>query len=272
MSSLRLTYQDHLAHLAAESARFRAVVADVDPTARVPACPDWDAADLLWHLGGEVQSMWAWVVRHRPATPRERPEQVRPDSWAGLLEAFDAASADLGEGLAGARPTEEAWTWAEEHTIGFVARRQALEAQVHRVDAEQTAGASTELDAGLCADGVEETLAVMYGGQPSWGSLDVGPDPVTVRVDLLDTDQEVWTRLGTFSGTDPDSGRTYADEDDLEVLGAAPGPDEPSAVISGTAADVHLWLWKRSGADGLDLIGDEDALRRVTAILSSPID
>ncbi len=44
------------------------------------------------------------------------------------------------------------------------------------------------------------------------------------------------------------------------------------AVISGTAADVHLWLWKRGGADGLDLIGDEDALRRVTAILSNPID
>ncbi len=72
----------------------------------------------------------------RRASGRSRP--ARP--WAGLLEAFDAARADLGEGLAGAGPTEEAWTWAEDHTVGFVARRQALEAQVHRVDAEQTAG------------------------------------------------------------------------------------------------------------------------------------
>ena len=65
----RLPFEQYLAHLEAESRRFRDVLADCDPAARVPGCPDWDAADLLWHLGGEVQDFWAWVVSHRPRAP-----------------------------------------------------------------------------------------------------------------------------------------------------------------------------------------------------------
>ena len=65
----RLPFEQYLAHLETESRRFRDVMADCDPGARVPSCPDWDAADLLWHLGGEVQDFWAWVVSHRPQPP-----------------------------------------------------------------------------------------------------------------------------------------------------------------------------------------------------------
>ena len=63
----------YLDHIRTESARFREVLADCDPTARVPACPDWDAADLLWHLAG-VQAFWADVIRTRPADADEDAE------------------------------------------------------------------------------------------------------------------------------------------------------------------------------------------------------
>ena len=43
----RLEYPTYLDHIRTESARFRAALADCDPSARVPTCPDWDAADLL---------------------------------------------------------------------------------------------------------------------------------------------------------------------------------------------------------------------------------
>lgn len=43
----RLAFPDYLDHLRTESARFRAVLTDCDPAARVPACPEWDAGDLL---------------------------------------------------------------------------------------------------------------------------------------------------------------------------------------------------------------------------------
>ena len=54
----RLTPEAYLSAVRTESARFREVLAACDPEARVPACPDWSAADLLWHLA-TVQRWWA---------------------------------------------------------------------------------------------------------------------------------------------------------------------------------------------------------------------
>ena len=76
-----------------------------------------------------------------------------------------------GRGARRRRPAEEAWTWSDDHTVGFILRRQAHEALVHRLDAEQAAGRGHELDAALAADGVHECLDVMYGGMPPWGVL-----------------------------------------------------------------------------------------------------
>src|SRR3954471_10472729 len=89
----RLEYPTYLEHIRRESARFREVLADCDPAARVPSCPDWDAAELLWHLAG-VQLFWAKILRHRPHSPgdpeiSEEPEAQRPESYTELLEAFD---------------------------------------------------------------------------------------------------------------------------------------------------------------------------------------
>ena len=83
-----LPFPAYLAHIRTESARFREVLADCDPAARVPACPDWDADDLLWHLAS-VQAFWAEVVRSRPAPADEDYESKlpRPDSHDGLLAA-----------------------------------------------------------------------------------------------------------------------------------------------------------------------------------------
>ena len=46
-------------------------------------------------------------------------------------------------------------------------------------------------------------------------------------------------------GTDPDDGKTYEDEDDLALVDAGA---EPVATITGTAADLDTWLWKRDPA------------------------
>ena len=99
-----LPFPAYLDHLRTESARFREVLADCDPAARVPACPDWDAADLLWHLA-TVQAFWAKVVRRdRPRPPgRRRGPAPRPDTYDGLLAAFDEHSAALVERARGGR-------------------------------------------------------------------------------------------------------------------------------------------------------------------------
>ena len=163
----RLSPDVYLTHLREESARFREVLTGCDPAARVPTCPDWSAADLLWHLA-TVQRWWAEVLAARPARPEEV-EPPRPEAYDDLLAAYDEWSARLVEVLDGADPGEEAWCWSDDHTVGFILRRQAHEALIHRVDAELTAGTASGVDAVLAADGVHEVLDVMYGGCPAWG-------------------------------------------------------------------------------------------------------
>lgn len=266
----RLTPEGYLDHIRAESARFRAVLADCDPGARVPSCPDWDAADLLWHLT-KVQRFWAGRVVDRPAEPLEGEEAYdaeRPASYDELLAGFDVASRSLTDALDGLDPATAAWTWSDDHTVGFILRRQAHEALVHRLDAELAAGTSSEVDPRLAADGVAEVIGVMYGGCPPWGSWE--PLPHHVRLDCTDTGDELWVRLGLFSGTDPDSGQVISGEEDCHLI-EAPADLEPDVVIDGPAAALDAWLWHRGDERDLSIVGDVAVLDRFRAIVASPI-
>ncbi len=262
----RLEFDDYLDHIRRESARFRAVLADCDPAARVPSCPDWDAGDLLWHLTG-VQWFWSRIVLGE-SDPEAVVERERPSSYSELLDLYDECSAALTDALAAADPAATAWTWAPEQTVGFTYRRQAHEALIHRLDAEQTAGDVTGLDPQLAADGVNETLDVMFGGTPAWGAFTPGES--LLRIDCIDTDDHVWVRLGTFSGTDPASGKTYTDEADLSVVDD-PGV-EPDCLISGLAGALDAWLWRRTGDEGIDVTGDRAAYDAFREIVDHPID
>ncbi len=276
----RLEYPSYLDHIRQESARFREVLASCDPAARVPSCPDWDAADLLWHLAG-VQLFWSRVVRLRPATPDDAaiadlPAAERPDSYAGLLEAFDEHSHALVTELEQAGPEDPAWHWSGDLRVGTTHRRQAHEALIHRVDAELAAGLpTTPLDPALADDGVAEVLGVMYGGEPEWGRFERTGEAFAVR--LTDTGSELHVVLGKFSGTVPDSGKVYEDEPDLWMVDDAPAP---VTTISGTAADVDTWLWKRDPAlsagtrpdDRIRVDGDRLVFEKAAAILGGGID
>lgn len=262
----RLAHDDYLRHLRTDSARFREVLAGCDPDARVPGCPEWTAADLLWHLA-EVQWFWAHTVQTRPAPADEEgagPE--RPTSYDGLLAAFDEYSAGLVAALGEADPTEPAWSWSDEQTVGFSYRRQAHEALIHRLDAEQTAGEVTPLDRELAADGVDEALDIMFGGTPPWGSFTGLPQHV--RVDIVDTGESVWVQLGRFTGTDPADGASH-DLDDIEVV-ADPGV-APDAVVSGPAAALNAWLWRRDDDAAITVTGDGAVYDRFRRTVNQPI-
>ncbi|MDO9454839.1 maleylpyruvate isomerase family mycothiol-dependent enzyme [Nocardioides sp.] len=270
----RLDAATYLDRIRSESARFHAVLSACDPGARVPACPDWDAAELVWHLAG-VQWFWSDAMMRRPeGPPDDERRPARADSYGGLLDQYAELSAGLVDALAGADPAEPAWSWADHvpdgRTVGFTFRRQAHEALVHRLDAEQTAGPDTvtPLDPALAADGVAELLEVMYGGAaPAWGRIEPGTHHV--RIDLTDTGHALWVQPCTFLGTDPESGKNY-DGPHLVVVDD-PGT-EPSAVVSGTAADLDATWWKRRPADGIEVSGDPAAHAELMAALSPPLD
>jgi uncharacterized protein (TIGR03083 family) len=259
---------DYVAHLAQESARFAEAIRAAPPDARVPSCPDWDADDLLWHLG-QVQWFWGTVVREN--ADREQAESrmpPRPADRAGLEAFFDRVSRDLTEVLAARAADSPAWTWSDDKTVGFIRRRQAHEALIHRVDAELTAGSRTPLDPRLCADGVDEALRVMYGAKPEWATFTPEP-PRTVRLRATDTGDTWLVTLGRFTGTDPD-GVSY-DEPDIHADDHDAGTDA-AAGVAGTAADLNCWLWHREPPAAVERTGDQQVLGGFDAAIAPGID
>ena len=266
---VRLDETTYLAHIERESALFRAALAGCAPDAPVPSCPEWTAADLLWHLC-TVQHYWTTMLHQRPKGPDDYAEPERPESYADLLAHFDAGTPELVAALRSARPEEETWTWKEDdHTAGFICRRQAHEALIHRLDAELAAGREgrfTDIDPALATDGVEEVLAVMFGGCPSWGTWTGGD--TRLRVDCTDTGESIWVRLGHFSGTSPE-GTSY-DDDDLHVV---PDPGaEPAGVVAGPAAALDAWLWHRGDDSAVIVTGDPAAYDGFRAAVDHSID
>jgi len=258
---------DYIACLAGESARFGEVIRAVAPAAPVPSCPGWTADDLLWHLGG-VQWSWGVVVRDHLTGPQAgslMPE--RPADRAGLQAFYQRASRDLGQILAAAAPDAPTWTWSDDQSVGFVRRRQAHEALIHRIDAELAAGSRTPVDPLLAADGVDEGLRVMYGGVPEWGRF-TPDDAKTLRIEATDTGDSWLVTLGRFTGTDPD-GTSY-DEPDIHAADSDPG-SETAALICGAAAHLDCWLWHRPPLGQIDCSGDKEVLSGFEAAIGPGI-
>jgi uncharacterized protein (TIGR03083 family) len=259
---------DFVAHLIRESARFEDAISAAAPDVPVPTCPGWNADDLFWHLA-EVQWFWGTVVREKMTGDQVRAlAPPRPPGRPGLREFYRGASRALTAALAASPPDTVAWTWSDDHTVGFIRRRQAHEALIHRVDAELTAGRRTPLDPALSVDGIDEALRVMYGALPEWAAFtpDAGQ---TLRLRATDTGDSWFLALGRFTGTDPDDGTAY-DEPDARAAESDQGA-EAAAEIAGTAADLDCWLWHRPPIGPVGQSGDRQVLDRYAAAIAPGI-
>lgn len=238
---------DYVAHVAADTARLVSVARDADLAEPVPSCPDWKLADLVWHLT-EVQGFWAAIVEGHLDDPGAVPERVRgPEE--GLVDALGAAGERLTAALRAADPAAPCWTWSSDQTVGFVQRRQAHEALIHRIDAELTVGATPTGDPELAADGADEILTVMMGGVPDWAEFRDGTE--TALLTATDAGRSWSMAVGRMVGTSPTSGTSY----DLPAIDLRPVP-EPNVSISGPALALDRWLWGRGDLDALDVTGD----------------
>lgn len=259
---------DFVRHVDRESRRFADVLSAVDASVPVPSCPDWTAADLAWHLA-EVQLFWAAVVRDgrtddEVAERIEEAKPPRPTAYADVLALARSAGADLVAALGQGTDDRPAWTWSADRTVGFVRRRQAHEALIHRVDAELVAGSVTALDPVLAADGVDEVLTVMWSGLPDWATF--APQGGTVELAATDAGRTWRVQPGRFTGTSPSSGTTY-DEPTAEV--AAANGEPAAARVAAPAADLDRWLWNRGG--DVETSGDEQALARLADVVRAGV-
>lgn len=209
--------------------------------ATIAACPGWNVADLLWHVG-EVHDFWRRIVEQRAGDRSEihRSSDRPPD--ADLLAWYQAGLERLAGVLAAADPTTPVWTWAPQKNAGFVQRRMAQETAVHRVDAELAAGGVSPIDPALAVDGIDEFFQFF--------AHDKAKDavPLDGSVHLHATDAQ-----GEWLVTQPG--------DDLHVdHGHAKG----DAAARGPASDLLLMLWRRSHG-GIEVHGDRAVLQRLLA-------
>lgn len=217
-----LEREDILRFIESESAAAATTISPGTVEARVPSCPDWSLAELIWHLG-RVQRFWAKTVSAGDVEP-EFPADTRGPTEAGELEAwFHEGTRELLDALRDVPWDTPAWTWwKEDRTVGAIARHQVQEAAVHRWDAQLAAtGAPDPLPAQLADDGVDEFCWIarqMRGQQPI-----------------------------AFNATDSGSSVTAGDGD-------------PVVTASATASDLVLLLYSRVRPDDVTVDGDRAAL------------
>lgn len=258
-----MDHEAYLATIRAESERFLDALRAAPPSAPVPSCPGWTAADLAYHLA-EVQHSWAQVVE-TGRSGEDVPDPPRPADDE-LVDLAARSGTELLTALHGRDASDATWSWhADGGSVAWVARRQAHEALIHRVDAELTAGWDVRPPTvELAADGVDELLRVMVDGVPAWGAFT--PDGLTVRLECTNT-PAAWTlALGRFTGTSPTSGNTY-DLDAAAVLDEDEG-GEDTLVVRGHAWDLDRWLWGRGDDSALEVTGDPAVLARLRELVT----
>lgn len=137
---------------------FAKAVADADPEARVPTCPEWPVRVLVGHIG-QAHRWAASIVRSGPS-PVPDPFEADPGApgeWAGWLRtgAEDLADAVL---TAGDRPV---WTFFGDGHATFWLRRMVHDLVVHHADAALAGGSAFDVAPDLADDAISEWLELL---------------------------------------------------------------------------------------------------------------
>ncbi len=232
--------------------------------AGVEHCPDWDVADLVWHVAN-VHWLWTTIAEERLQERPDRARPERPEDPDELLAMFEAGARRMVDVLGAADQSAACWTWAPQKDVAFITRHQVQEAMVHAWDAANAAGRPLELDSDAAADAVEEFLTVSVSSAedpadpprpPLGGALWVcacggaeGPSPTWLVTDGPTPGTVAWQRVP--DGTEP--------ADLVHGVPLVGGHSDPATFL--------LWLYHRVD-DPFEggVTGDTDVLRRFRAL------
>ena len=253
----KLDFADYLQHIRDESRRFREVLASCDPAAPVPSCPDWACGrPALAPRRGPV------VLGPHGPDPARRPRRARRGSGPPRLVRGPAGGLrrvlrGLVAALEGADPAETAWTWSTEQTVGFIFRRQAHEALIHRLDAELTAGHGHPAGparwrpTGWRRPRRDVRRAARRGASSP-------PLPHHVRVDITDTGERCGSRSAASPAPTP---RTTSTTTRTTSTSSTTPASSPTPSSTGRPAPLDAWLWRRGDDSQIRVAGDRRGLR-----------
>ncbi|MFC8600386.1 maleylpyruvate isomerase N-terminal domain-containing protein [Isoptericola sp. NPDC057191] len=236
---------DRLALLATLQHEFAAAAADADLDARVPACGDWRARDLVLHLAG----VHHWAAGMAVGDPTRSEDLPEPAGGApGLAALYRRHATALRVTLDAAGLDGAARTLLGDGPASFWWRRQVHETLVHLHDLHAArAGSATAalgdvaVEATVWGDAVDEVITMFQPRQVHLGRM--APPADAVRVEATDLG---WSWL----------------------LGAPEA--DAAAAVRGPAHGLALLLWGRLTAEeaGIVVDGDAAAARR---LLDAPL-
>jgi uncharacterized protein (TIGR03083 family) len=222
--SWHVEFDTYLDEVRQQAGALRAAAVKVGPDVDVPTTPGWTVLRLVRHIA----RVHSWVVLALDADPAgERPEATRPpEDWDTLLDFWDGQLDTMLDKLRRHGPDGPAWTFFDDGTASWWARRQAHETAIHRLDAEHAAyGDAVEhlvFTPEFAADGVDEALTVMIRRKPA-------ETTGTVLFHAADAGQ-AWLVTATAG----------------ELPSTGPATDlATDASVVGTADAVYRAVWKR---------------------------
>ena len=233
-----------------ESSRLLVTASNGSLDAPVPACPGWDMAHLVQHLGFIYGRLALVVTGRRTSVPDRGEIPGAPDGearlgWfaeqrAAMLAALEAADADA-----------FVWNWTDSSPgpTSFWFRRMAHETLIHRVDAELALGLEpAQADPQVAADTVTEFFELFFplfeSQLPSTG---LGGSIHLHATDVSDAEWTVDARPGGSSIT-----REHRKAD---------------AALRGTAFDLACWTWGRLPTERLETFGDLEIANRFLEVV-----
>ena len=201
----------------------------------MPSCPDWTVADLAEHVGG-FTGFWAHILCE--GTGRPKPPVPEYEAGAPLRDWYEELAAMLAAELRATPPDTTVWTWADDKSARFVARRCAHELAIHRYDAQLAAGAPHPIEAAVAADGIDEIFYMIANAPDRIG--EGGGE--TLHLHGTDRGDE-W--LLTLDGEELQVERRHAKGD---------------LALRGSVSDLELLLYQRPTLGDVERIGDEKVL------------
>jgi len=228
--------QTYINFVRTDGARLHAVARDA-LDAPVPACPGWDVARVVGHVG-QVHGWITQVVSEQslerpaflpPAVPEERAELL---DWAG--KRLDGIT----DALVATDPEAPCWNWSETGKAGFFHRRMAHETAMHRWDVEQAADNLTDIDGDLASDGVDELIWVGMQNSTNPESKYTYPEG-SLHIHRTDGEGE-WLLRG-------EDGKLVATREHAKG----------DAAVRGSGQALLLYMWGRDRSD-VEILGDTD--------------
>jgi uncharacterized protein (TIGR03083 family) len=215
----------HCSWLEGEITRFADAYQAIDGGTPVPSCPGWSADALASHLG--MVHRWAEHLVRVRAPARISASQMNLDKGPPTPEWIREGGNRLVRTLHSVDPAEEMWSWGPDQHARFWSRRQLHETLVHRVDLELASDRSSEIDAEVAIDAVDELL----------GNLASAAAFSPAVAELRGAGQRLRLQAGDRAGW-----TVILDERGFHVTEHGPAPD---AELAAEPAPLLLVLYRR---------------------------